>query len=79
MGEEFISLKPLFIASCDHQTIYDRSEWDKIYTDESIDGAVWTFNLKGTLYKDPKAFAYCNPSCEHPFLYSREKQSVSKT
>ena len=50
---------PLFIASCDYETVYSAVRWEEIITDESIDGSIWTYRLGSFLTKDPKAFAYC--------------------
>ena len=50
---------PLFIASCDYETVYSKERWENIIKDETIDGAIWTYRLGNLLAKDPKAFAYC--------------------
>jgi len=50
---------PLFIASCDYETVYSVERWKEIINDKSIDGAIWTYRLGSFLTKDPKAFAYC--------------------
>ena len=56
---EFSHDSPLFIASCDYETVYSADRWEKIISDESIDGAIWTYSF---LTKDPKSFAYCETS-----------------
>ena len=60
LAETELSLKTmLFIASCDYQTIYSLKHWEEIISDESVDGAIWTYRMGSQLTKDPKAFAYC--------------------
>lgn len=49
----------LTIASCDYETVYDPSAWQKILNDPSIDGAIWTVRLKSLPVRDTNAFAYC--------------------
>ena len=55
---------PLFIASCDYETVYSEERWGEIIKDKSIDGAIWTFRLGSFLTKDPKAFAYCETNSD---------------
>ncbi|MFI5349623.1 MAG: NTP transferase domain-containing protein [Elusimicrobiota bacterium] len=50
---------PLFIASCDYQTVYDKERWRRLIDDASIDGVIWTFRLGSSLVRDPRSFAYC--------------------
>ncbi len=79
LGKDKISRnKPLLIASCDYETRYDGHKWEKILKDESIDGALWTFRLEKGIFKNPKAFAYCET---HPdgktVKHIIEKQTIS--
>ncbi len=69
---------PLFIASCDYETVYSAERWEEIIKDESIDGAIWTYRLGSFLTKDPKAFGYCETKSDG-FTISRivEKDVIS--
>jgi len=49
----------LFISSCDYEVRYPREAWHRIVTDPSIDGAIWTYRMRGLPIKNPEAFAYC--------------------
>lgn len=49
----------LLISSCDYEVVYDHSLWQSIIDDSSIDACVWCVRSGTSLYKDPKAFAYC--------------------
>ena len=59
LSKDFLPQKELFIASCDYEHSYNKSKWDKILKNNSIDGAIWTFRMKSNKMKNPNAFAYC--------------------
>jgi NDP-sugar pyrophosphorylase family protein len=51
--------EPLFIASCDYQTVYDAQKYAALTADPSIDAIIWVFRGKKIVQKNPRAFAYC--------------------
>ena len=68
----------LFISSCDYETYYDIYAWNEIIKDKSIDGAVWTTQLKGMPVKDPEAFAYCKVMPDQNIIQEIvEKKTIS--
>ena len=70
----------LFISSCDYETYYNIASWNKILDDKSIDGAVWTTQLKGMPVKNPSAFAYCKVKKNQINIEQIiEKQTISST
>ena len=70
----------LTIASCDYETVYDPSAWQKILDDPTIDGAIWTFRLKSLPVKNLNAFAYCRVGDDgNTITEVVEKQTISNT
>ena len=69
---------PLFIASCDYETIYSDYKLNKIILDKSIDGIIWTFKLKNILVKNYNSFAYCKVNKSNKILSIIEKKTISK-
>lgn len=51
--------EPLFIASCDYQTVYDDAAYTRLTDNPDVDVVVWTFRGGTGVYRDPRAFAYC--------------------
>jgi NDP-sugar pyrophosphorylase family protein len=49
----------LFISSCDYEVRFDFDSWNEILANPSIDGAIWTYRMRGLPIKNPDAFAYC--------------------
>lgn len=71
---------PVFIASCDYETRYNPSAWQRVVDDESIDGVIWTIRLGGMLTKNPKAFAYCVTKADGKTIERVvEKDTISDT
>jgi len=59
-ADEFLAEdNQLLISSCDYEVIYDYDSWQKVIDDPDIDACVWCVRPGISLYKDPKAFAYC--------------------
>lgn len=50
--------EPLLIGACDNGLTYDRSAWETLVADPSVDGAVFTFRNNVTVQRNPKAYGW---------------------
>ncbi len=77
--EHLADNEPLFITSCDYETIYKSKEFLNLTRNKKIDVIVWTFRAKNIPLKDPKAFAYCKvKKNSRKIEYILEKNTISK-
>lgn len=70
------SSDPLFISSCDYQTIYDKEKYESLLNDESVDVIIWTFKIGSIKKSNPEAFAYCRVEGER-VVEVVEKKAIS--
>ena len=71
--------QPLFIASCDYETIYDSALWKKYSEANDCDGIIWTFKLKNLPVRNYSAFAYCRVDDNGFVTEVVEKKTLSGT
>jgi hypothetical protein len=51
--------EPLFIGSCDNASLFDRAAYARLWEDDSVDCAVWTFTQRQMLRDRPHAWGWC--------------------
>ena len=71
--------QPLFIASCDYETIYDSALWKKYSEANDCDGIIWTFKLKDLPVRNYSTFAYCRVDDNGFVTEVVEKKTLSGT
>lgn len=77
LAEEHLDTdEPLLISSIDYQLVYDEAAYARMAQDPTVDVAIWTFQQKSIITKDPEAFAYCRTEGDR-VVEVVEKQTIS--
>jgi len=78
LAQEYISKRSeAFITSCDYRVIYNKSRWNDVMEDLSIDGAIWVTRTGSIPVKNPESFAYCKAESDGTITEIVEKKLIS--